>query len=386
MMQINRNNYEAFLLDYLEGTLDEKGRGELALFFVQNPDLKKNIDDYEDIRLLPVPDIVYGEKHLLRKNEIRAVGPINKNNFEEWIIASLEKDLSQAGQDRFQEFVKINPTVQQEIVLYKNTYLVPGETIVYQPKEGLKKKVPFYFFKSALWPASVAALLIVLFGIALLLNNLKQPSTNNQSLVTGQIKGTEGAQVETATGPEEIYRDGLTFHVNDSLDSEKGIKFLAEADVVESTDEPVDGPQLVSDDSYADNITIQRLTLIVFSGQLLSVNDEIVQIPKRTEMTEAFEYLKLRDALKADRKDPQKGKSTIGKIFAGLGNKIFGTSNDEAGSLLGGIANRSRESLNEFAESMPVYRESDESGRTNTYLALNENLKLRISKNRNNPE
>jgi hypothetical protein len=131
---------------------------------------------------------------------------------------------------------------------------------------------------------------------------------------------------------------------------------------------------------------IEKLEGVAFSGQFRAGNTGAVQIPMRDEMSTAFEYLALRDALKEEREKQQKEKSTLGKVFASLGNKIFGSSTDESGSLLSDITNRSKESFSEFADAMPVYRESDESGRTNTYLALSENLKLRISKNKHKPE
>ncbi len=122
MMQLNRNNYEAFLLDYIEGTLDEKRRGDVAQFFARNPGLRRNIDDYENIGLLPDTDIIYDEKHLLRKAQVREAGLINQDNYEEWIIASLEGELSEPEQNQFREFEKIHPAVQQEIQLYRNTF------------------------------------------------------------------------------------------------------------------------------------------------------------------------------------------------------------------------------------------------------------------------
>ncbi len=94
----------------------------------------------------------------------------------------------------------------------------------------------------------------------------------------------------------------------------------------------------------------------------------------------------LKDALKAEQEGPHKEKSSFEEILASLGSKIFGVSSDRSVSLLNDIANRGRESFNELAEGMPVYRESDETGRISTYLAVNENFELRINKNKNKPE
>ena len=42
-MKINRNNYEAFFIDYLEGNLDEKMVDDFIEFLQQNPDLKEEL-------------------------------------------------------------------------------------------------------------------------------------------------------------------------------------------------------------------------------------------------------------------------------------------------------------------------------------------------------
>ena len=50
-MKINRDNYEAYFLDYHEGHLSLEMVRELHLFIEQNPDLKNSITDFEIIPL-----------------------------------------------------------------------------------------------------------------------------------------------------------------------------------------------------------------------------------------------------------------------------------------------------------------------------------------------
>ncbi len=50
-MSINRNNYEAFFLDYFEGRLPEEGKEELMRFLELNPDLKKEFEGFEPVYL-----------------------------------------------------------------------------------------------------------------------------------------------------------------------------------------------------------------------------------------------------------------------------------------------------------------------------------------------
>ena len=389
-MQIDRNNYEACLLDYMEGTLDGKGRGALALFFRQNPDLRVDLDGYESAHLMPDNNLVYEEKQLLKKLEVRRFGSIHQENYEEWIIAFLEGYLSPDGQNEFDGFVKLNPIVQQEIAAFKSTFLVPDQSVIYQAKEGLKKKVPFYYRAVILWPSAVAAMLIMLFGILMLLKNESQVSIENNILITENIKDVPGDVLGSDTN-EDIIPDLVPAieppaQISKPVTPEKKVPLLANAGDITPALGSKDKSGFVEDRKYAGNFSIEQMEMLEFNAEIQTSASASLTISKRDEMTTAFEYLALRDALKEERESQQKEKSTFGKVFASLGNKIFGPSTDESGSLFGELSNRSKESFNEFAEAMPVFRESDKSGNTNTYFALSENLKLRISKNKNRQE
>ena len=385
-MQIDKNNYEAYLLDYMEGTLDGKGRGALALFFRQYPDLRVDLDGYESAHLMPDNNLVYAEKQLLKRLEVRCFGPIHQENYEEWIIAFLEGDLSPGGQNDFDGFVKLNPAVQQEIAAFKSTFLVPDQAVIYQAKEGLKKKVPFYYRTVIIWPSAVAAIMIILFGILMLLKNESQVSIDDSILITEKIKNFPG-DVARSDANEDIFPDqlpaiGLPAQISKHVSPEKRVPLLANAEDIT----PAVGSKDVEDREFAGNFSIEQMEMLVFNAEIQTCASASFTISMRDEMTTAFEYLALRDALKEQRERQGKEKSTFGKVFASLGNKIFGPSTDGSGSLFGELSNRSKESFNEFAEAMPVYRESDKSGNTNTYFALSENLKLRISKNKNRQE
>jgi hypothetical protein len=388
-MQVNRNNYEACLLDYLEGSLDKRGRAELALFFEQNPDLNVDIDEYKITRLKPDTTLVYYQKHLLKKIEIQQFELIHQVNYEEWIIACLEGDLSKNEQNQFHGFLKLNPEVQREVTAFKHTFFTPDQSIKYQPKEGLKKKVPFYYHGSILWPSAVAALMIILFGILMLLQNESQTPGEQKNILTEQLDNplTQPAEnkVIQDTISTQIPASEALPQLNKPVSPEEDKPLLAKVE-----DLPMDlraGDNSGKEEDKSLEVEhIEKLERITFSGQLQTENIGITQMPGRDEMTIAFEYLVLRDALKEDRDGKQKEKSTFGKVFASLGNKIFGSTSDESGSLLSDLTNRGKESFAGFSEAMPVYRESYESGRTNTYFALSENLKLRISKNKNKQE
>ena len=52
-MQIDRSNYEIWLIDWLDGNLNDIQAEELQLFLAENPDLKEEFDELAMFRLNP---------------------------------------------------------------------------------------------------------------------------------------------------------------------------------------------------------------------------------------------------------------------------------------------------------------------------------------------
>jgi len=66
-MKINRENYEAFLLDRLEGNLDPVNEQLLSAFLDKHPDLDKHLEKTDLLYLIPDLNIVYPDKNRLKK-------------------------------------------------------------------------------------------------------------------------------------------------------------------------------------------------------------------------------------------------------------------------------------------------------------------------------
>ena len=50
-MKINRNNYEKWFVDYLDGILDENSEQELHFFLKANPDLAEELESVGNVSL-----------------------------------------------------------------------------------------------------------------------------------------------------------------------------------------------------------------------------------------------------------------------------------------------------------------------------------------------
>lgn len=77
-MNINQHNYEAILIDYLDGTLTEAECVEVELFLKQNPEIADQIGDFADVVLPSSADIRYD-----RKDELQIIAQ-STEDFEKW--------------------------------------------------------------------------------------------------------------------------------------------------------------------------------------------------------------------------------------------------------------------------------------------------------------
>ena len=156
MSTITRNNYEAYLLDYVEENLSPELIAELMLFLENNPDLKNELEDFELLELTS-PAIELVNKEELKKEE----ESITLYNYEDYLIGEVEGENSPEISKELHSFLKENPQKEKEFSLYQKTRL-NASSIIFDHKASLKKKegkvIPLYW-----WYASAAAVVLIFF-------------------------------------------------------------------------------------------------------------------------------------------------------------------------------------------------------------------------------
>jgi hypothetical protein len=179
MSLITKNNYEAFLLDYIEERLSPELIAELMLFLENNPDLNEGLDAYEMFEL-EAPSINLENKNKLKKRE-NFITPIN---YEEFIIKEIEKENTPEISNLLHLFLEKNPSKQADYIAYKKTKLIAPK-VIFNDKKSLKKRegkvIPMYW-----WYSSAAAVIIILFFLNGLNNGEKQgnnPIATNTELI-----------------------------------------------------------------------------------------------------------------------------------------------------------------------------------------------------------
>ena len=139
-MKINRENYEAYFLDYHEGQLSPDMVEEVLYFVEQNPDLKNEFDEFEAVSLVMEQEITFEKKSSLKKNQVFATLQVNELNYEEYLVGETEGLLNTDQIASLDEFISINPQFEIDRRLYALTHLTPEIGFVFEAKESLKKK------------------------------------------------------------------------------------------------------------------------------------------------------------------------------------------------------------------------------------------------------
>jgi len=168
-MVINRNNCEAYFIDYHEGRLPEKLAAELMLFLEANPDLKDAFDDFESVMLEPDNETVYRPKASLMRSEATGISLA-----DEAAIARLEGD---PGVDRVDGD---DSAALHE--LYRKTKLQPDPGIVYPFPDSLKKRTALAVPVYVRFAAAAAILLLFSIGAWLIFSPAAIPERKTFSL------------------------------------------------------------------------------------------------------------------------------------------------------------------------------------------------------------
>jgi hypothetical protein len=123
-MEINRSNYEIWIIDMLDGNLDQLQAEQVRLFLDRNPDLKEEIDEL-NLTTLFVPADKFPNIRNLRKS----IDDIPDSQFEYLCAASLENDLSGDGLAEFEGIIERDSSKGEVYDLFRKTKLVPVNAV-----------------------------------------------------------------------------------------------------------------------------------------------------------------------------------------------------------------------------------------------------------------
>lgn len=123
-MEINKANYEAFLLDLWEGNLSEDQKVLLYSFLEKHPELDEGdaLDLLDDVSET-IPNVTFDKDALNFEN-------INDKNYEYFFIAYLEGDLSESQMNNVDNFLTDHPGLDKKFDQFKRARLTEENSIV----------------------------------------------------------------------------------------------------------------------------------------------------------------------------------------------------------------------------------------------------------------
>ncbi len=172
-MKINRHNYQAYILDYYEGNLSEEQAAMLISFLERHPELKKEFDEYENIKLAGDQEsITFKDKDLLKKQPVMEISrqQITDENYEEFFSAYMDGELSATAEADLLSYIKENSQLASEFQKWQKIKLEPDGSVVFPNKSSLKK----YQFGVVrkLWYGVSAAAVVLIIGSLFFINDL----------------------------------------------------------------------------------------------------------------------------------------------------------------------------------------------------------------------
>ncbi len=208
-MIINRNNYEQYVLDYLEGRLDEKVMVLMKSFLSENPDIEEEVSIYDPSMQFNSGSASVNKTSLFHSfDDISFIGP---ENFEEFCVAYYEGDLTSKSSTMLKRYLQQNPELKPMYKLHAKLKFTPDKHVHYSFKKTLKKDVIIPVQRRIYYAITAAAAIFLLFMFFQLFY-LNKPGTE-LSNGTDPNNTTVTAFTQSENKPSRDYNQSITHTV-----------------------------------------------------------------------------------------------------------------------------------------------------------------------------
>ena len=181
-MDISRNNYQNWITDFYDGTLDIRSQDLLMEFLEKNSDLKAEFDDWANLTLYPDISQRTGKESL--KKDLNS---LEDDQIERFVIAYIENDLSGNQKDEISQIIKENERFSVFYNSYTRLKLEPS-SCSYPGKRTLKM-IPYRkrIRRIALGSLSAAASVVLIIALSLIFKTNVQDQVIFDSSALGSI-------------------------------------------------------------------------------------------------------------------------------------------------------------------------------------------------------
>jgi hypothetical protein len=183
-MQINRSNYEIWIIDWLDGKLNGVQTESLMHFLNENPDLKEEFNEINTLRLKP------SENKFPRKDQLKKTSEnYTESQFEYLCIAYYENDISPEQGIELTEIADLDPGKRKVFELFRKTKLSPPKVLYKGKKLLIKRTISQNIIRLAIVGLSAAA--VIMFGI-ISFNPKPNLLSRNDQKTAQNIQSSEG--------------------------------------------------------------------------------------------------------------------------------------------------------------------------------------------------
>lgn len=165
-MNITRQNYEEWLLLYVDNELSLAERIIVDDFLAANPDLQQELKMLQQSTFQPEEDIAFPGKELLLKSNNEA--SVTAENCEQYFVLYADDELDNQQKASVEEFVYRHPQYQAIFELIQQAKLTPDQAIVFPDKKLLYRTEKERGVVMMRWYkiAAAAVLLLVIGGVS----------------------------------------------------------------------------------------------------------------------------------------------------------------------------------------------------------------------------
>jgi len=188
-MKPDRTNYGLWVIDMLDGNLDEEGVMELMSFLSENPDLKDEYESFFPEKLVP-GELEFGKKEKLH----RGVADLDMSQIDLLSVAALEKEITPEQQSELDHCLKGNLEAGKRYNTIQKLKLVPGNEI-FTNKRALQRAV--------LSPAANRAVIALTAAAAILVLLLSLPLFDQNKVDNGTTLAANGETNPAKTAEEQ---------------------------------------------------------------------------------------------------------------------------------------------------------------------------------------
>lgn len=217
-MLINRDNYEIFFVDFIDGNLSPSQEIELREFLDQNHDLAAELYEIENINLEP-SEIAFPKGHAVLKKDLQW-GIDDRLDY--LCIAKIEGDISDDEEKELQQYLNSDIEANSILANFKKARLTASTNTIYPIKSAIKRigLVNLTYKRFYTIGSSVAAASIIIFGLTIGLSKFmqlpeQQLATTSSNTIVVEEK-TEAIDIEKIIEtPTRIERQPIETIKND---------------------------------------------------------------------------------------------------------------------------------------------------------------------------